>query len=103
MYGPTTAGYGTSSYCSPWQCSRREVERAESRIRRLPGETAGTGKESMRKTRWSGWMTPPCFRERYREAEALLYWFRIRCFIFKSGQDARAPGKERTRIEIFYP
>jgi len=25
------------------------------------------------------------------------------CFIIKSGQDARAPGKERTRNETFYP
>ena len=32
-----------------------------------------------------------------------LCWFRIGCFITKSGQDARAPGKERTRNETYYP
>jgi len=36
MYRPTTAGFGRSSHCSPWQWSRREVERAGSRMRQLP-------------------------------------------------------------------
>ena len=40
---------------------------------------------------------------RFPDRSSMIYWFRISCFVTKSGQDARAPGKERTRNETFYP